>query len=263
MAITDKTRKILWGRSGNRCTTCRRELVIDATSADDESVVGEECHIVSRQGQGPRHDSNFPEEHIDDPENLVLLCRVHHKMVDDQFETYTAELLRTLKQNHEKWVSSTLADQVQVPPIRIRRIKENIPPFLTRILSGQEIMNIAGGACGSQFDHEDPASAAEAETIANFLQEVQDWGDMWNEIEAGERVKATFALTEQLHELEKTGLLVFGAREVRRLEGGVQPPSSWPIAMLRVVHANSPGMTPPSSKVEHLQDKGSSPNTTK
>src|SRR5579864_8713753 len=108
MAITDKTRKILWGRSGNRCAICRWELVIDATAADDESVVGEECHITSGRGQGPRYDRSVPDERIDDAENLVLLCRVHHKMVDDQYETYTAELLRNLKQNHEKWVSSAL-----------------------------------------------------------------------------------------------------------------------------------------------------------
>lgn len=239
MAITDKTRKILWGRSGNRCAICRRELVIDATPADDESVVGEECHIISGKGQGPRYDSSLSEERIDDPENLLLLCRVHHKMVDDQHETYTADLLKNLKQNHEKWVSSTLAEQTQVPHVRIRRIKENIPPFLTRVLSGQEIINIAGGAYGSLFDYEEPISAAETEMIADFLQEVQDWAELWDEIEAGERVKATFGLTEKLHQLEEAGLWVFGAREVRKLEGGTQPPSPWPIAILRVVHANN------------------------
>jgi HNH endonuclease len=250
MAITDKTRKILWGRSGNRCAICRRELVIDATPADDESVVGEECHIMSDKGQGPRYDSSLPEEQIDNPENLVLLCRVHHKMVDDQYETYTAELLRDLKQNHEKWVSSALGEQTQVPPIRIRRIRENVPPFLTRVLSGQEIMNIAGGSLGFLFDHEEPVSAAEAEMIACFLQEVQDWAELWDEIEAGERVKASFGLTERLHQLEEAELWVFGAREVRRVEGGTQAPAPWPVAILKVVHANSVKSIRPASKPE-------------
>jgi predicted restriction endonuclease len=87
MPISDKTRKILWGRSGNRCAFCRHELVIDATTADDESVIGEECHILSRKGQGPRYDSSYPSEQLDEAENLILLCRIHHKMVDDQHET--------------------------------------------------------------------------------------------------------------------------------------------------------------------------------
>ena len=54
MPITDKTRKILWGRSGNRCAICKNELVIDATGQDAESVVAEECHIISPRQNGPR-----------------------------------------------------------------------------------------------------------------------------------------------------------------------------------------------------------------
>ncbi|HWP60610.1 MAG TPA: hypothetical protein VNL14_22135 [Candidatus Acidoferrales bacterium] len=66
MAITDKTRKILWGRSGNRCAMCRRELVVEATPTDDESVVGDECHIVSGKGQGPRYDAGFSSDRLDE-----------------------------------------------------------------------------------------------------------------------------------------------------------------------------------------------------
>jgi hypothetical protein len=239
MAISDKTRKILWGRSGNRCGLCRHELVIDATAADSESVVGEECHIVSGKTQGPRYNPTFSGEHLDEPENLILLCRIHHKMVDDQHETYTSEVLLNLKVNHEKWVSSTLAGEPQVPPVRIRRIKENIPPFLVRLTSGSEIMAVVGGAYQSSFDHEEPGSEAGADLFSEFLQEVQDWGESWNEVEAGERVKAAFRLSERLRGLEDAGFWVFGARETRRVEGGVGPSSPWPIAILRLVRADS------------------------
>lgn len=81
---------------------------MDATSLDDESVVGEECHIISGKPGGPRSEPSFPDSEIDGYPNLLLLCRVHHKLVDDQAETYTAELLRQLKQNHETWVSESL-----------------------------------------------------------------------------------------------------------------------------------------------------------
>src|SRR3981189_553583 len=108
MAISDKTRKILWARSGNRCAKCRRQLVEGATRSDTESVVGDECHIVSGQSQGPRSDSSFPAARLDEPDNLILLCRVHHKIVDDQTQTYTVEALRMLKVTQETWVASTL-----------------------------------------------------------------------------------------------------------------------------------------------------------
>ena len=66
MAITDKTRKILWGRSGNLCAICRRELVMDATTKDDESVIGDECHMVAREINGPRGNSPLEISQRDD-----------------------------------------------------------------------------------------------------------------------------------------------------------------------------------------------------
>ena len=40
-----------------------------ATRADPESVVGDECHIVSGKAFGPRYDASFPIEELDEPEN--------------------------------------------------------------------------------------------------------------------------------------------------------------------------------------------------
>lgn len=108
MTITDKMRKLLWGRSGSRCAFCRNELIQDATPQDDESVVGDECHIVSGKSNGPRYDPAFPVDEIDTYANLILLCRVHHKTVDDQPETFTTEILGQLKANHERWVADAL-----------------------------------------------------------------------------------------------------------------------------------------------------------
>jgi hypothetical protein len=82
--------------------------VIDRTETDDESLIGEECHIVARQDDGPRGDPNFPEEKRDRYANLVLLCATHHKMVDDQPGTYTPDALRELKSTHESWVKESL-----------------------------------------------------------------------------------------------------------------------------------------------------------
>ena len=83
MTISDKTRKILWGKSGNQCAKCRIKLVVNATEADDQSLVGEECHIVSSKAGGPRFDPTFPTSRLDEYENLILLCRVDHKTIDD------------------------------------------------------------------------------------------------------------------------------------------------------------------------------------
>ena len=176
MPISEKTRKILWGRSGNRCALCRQPLVVDHTDIDDEAVVGDECHIISARSKGPRHDPAFPTEEIDAPGNLILLCRVHHKMVDDQHATYTVEVLSKLKDNHEAWVRSCLAEET-TPPVRFRRIKENVPSHLFRLTRGTDVTAITGGASAYSFSHDEPKSESEAELIASFLQNAQDWGE--------------------------------------------------------------------------------------
>src|SRR5688572_319939 len=117
MPTTDKNRKILWARSGNRCAICRVQLVVERTAKDSESIVGEECHIISSAPTGPRHEPSFPPEAFDAPDNLILLCAIHHKMIDDQYETYSAPVVRSIKQNHASWVETKLRDEPTVPSV--------------------------------------------------------------------------------------------------------------------------------------------------
>ena len=92
-------------------------------------------------------------------------------MVDDQHETYTVEVLRKLKANHEKWVSSTLTEDKRIGPVRIRRIAGNIPSHLVRLTSGRALFAIVDGAPGYAFEHDEPESETEAELLASFLEE--------------------------------------------------------------------------------------------
>jgi hypothetical protein len=203
-------------------------------------VIGEECHIVSPVGRGPRYDPSLLERDLDDPANLILLCRIHHKMVDDQHETYTIEVLRKLKANHEKWVSSTLTDGKRIDPVRIRRIAGNIPSHLVRLTSGRALFAIVDGASGYAFEHDEPKSETEAELLASFLQEAQDYGELSSDLDAGNRVKAAFRMSALLENLEQAGFWVFGGREVRRLEGGVAAPSPFTVAILQVLRTTNP-----------------------
>ena len=110
MGISLKSHKMLWGRAGNRCAfpNCQQELVMDETGTDDASLIGEECHIVARSPDGPRGDDSYSKDKIDKYANLILMCRVHHKIIDDQPGTYNVAFLGDLKERHEKWVRESL-----------------------------------------------------------------------------------------------------------------------------------------------------------
>lgn len=222
MAISDKTRKILWGNSGNKCALCRTDLVAEPTDYDSESIVGEECHIVSGAPKGPRSDSTFPIEQIDKVSNLLLLCRTHHKVIDDQTETYTAEVLRLLKKNHEKWIKDKLSESPEIKPIKITRKKESIPTNLSIIRTGKELANLATNCIGLYQDYEDDLNDDEVEIVGSFLQEIRDWTDIFSDLEPFQQVRAVKSINDEIQELMQNGFLVFAAVENQILTGGMQ-----------------------------------------
>ncbi len=131
MGIGIKTHKMLWGRSGNMCAypDCKKELVMDETETDDPSVIGEEAHIVARKKDGPRGESDLDIEQRDKYDNLILLCSVHHKIIDDQPKHYTVEKLKEFKKTHEEWIKSTL----QIDPQK-QRDDEVYSTYLDKII---------------------------------------------------------------------------------------------------------------------------------
>ncbi|MFG2825642.1 tetratricopeptide repeat protein [Kitasatospora sp. NPDC048365] len=67
------------------------EWVLDAVIA----------HIRAQRPGGKRHDSSWTREQLDGPENLLLLCPPHHKVIDGvDADAYPVELLESWKRNH-------------------------------------------------------------------------------------------------------------------------------------------------------------------
>jgi hypothetical protein len=98
MGISLKTHKMLWGRAANRSAfpECRHELVMDASETDEESLIGEECHMIARVQNGPRGDSPLASESRDQYDNLILLYDLHHQVIDDQPNTYHVRALKEM-----------------------------------------------------------------------------------------------------------------------------------------------------------------------
>ncbi|MCL1091184.1 hypothetical protein L2744_16560 [Shewanella profunda] len=163
-------------------------------------------------------------------------------MIDDQEETYTASLLHSIKSNHEKWVADKLNDQPQNSPVRIRRIKTEIPTQLPVIYSGKEILNLAMACHGTYSDYSDDLNNEEVDLVGGFIQNVSDWGDIASELELIERIRAAKELDEQIKELSSRGFFVFAATEKQRMEGGINPPSTFLVLHLSVKRCTDPGV---------------------
>lgn len=103
MAISERTLKILFARSGNQCAKpgCSNKIIEDATAADPAAVIGQAAHIIADSDAGPRADPDMPREQRDAEPNLVLLCPTHHVIADRQENTYTVEELTNWKRRHE------------------------------------------------------------------------------------------------------------------------------------------------------------------
>lgn len=222
MAISDKDRRSLWGRSGNRCAICRRELVKSNPNNVDYNI-GEECHIVSSKATGPRHESGW--ENYDNYDNLILLCRNHHKEIDDcnNISLYPKSRLHKIKAEHELWVKETLSGDEQ-------------SDFVKVILSGAELFNVLSGAlkiaCETQDAVTDKESAAYIGTISQSLVE---YLDICSDLDPANVSLVELELQELLEEMIQKGYLLYGNRSsqvVKNYDGSTE---KWPVAVFKIV----------------------------
>jgi hypothetical protein len=81
--------------------------------------------------------------------------------------------------------------------------------------------------------NDEPNDQAELELMSGFHQYVQDWLDIINDVDAGERVKLEFDLVAQVRNLQEAGWMLFGKREKRRIGSG-STGETWPVAIVIV-----------------------------
>lgn len=113
MAISDRTKRLLWSRSGGYCQNpaCNREVFAFFESGD-VSTLGELAHIISQSERGPRGKDSLGRGERDEYENIILLCPICHTLVDKNPEQYPAGTLHQWKRHHEEKIR-----QVFVVPI--------------------------------------------------------------------------------------------------------------------------------------------------
>lgn len=101
--------------------------------------------------------------------------------------------------------------------------------YYNRIRKGNELVAVFQDTSFFRLTHEDPRDSVDAGLMSSFLQNVQDWSEIWSEIDAGARVSAAFSLAKDVEELENAGIWVFGLRTriKYQLPTEAAEPSEW------------------------------------
>ena len=144
MNIRRKAIKLLWGRAGGRCSyiDCNRDLFLEEEDGE-YTILGSTAHIRSAKENGPRYESQYNKDKLNEYENLILLCEIHHKQVDSRPDIYTVEKLVNMKNEHES-------------KIRVDRITESKRVFSSvwrnsKELESTEILGIDRGSSKFSF----------------------------------------------------------------------------------------------------------------
>ncbi|MDC7704050.1 HNH endonuclease signature motif containing protein [Vogesella indigofera] len=114
MSIQQPDIKLLFSKAAGRCSMpdCRMLLSEPSeTHALGNVLFGEICHIIGESKDGPRGNGLLPMEERNRYQNLILLCRNHHAIIDKDPNSWPVERLHKIKDDHEFWVNTTLHAQ--------------------------------------------------------------------------------------------------------------------------------------------------------
>lgn len=231
MSISSKTRKKLWAKSGNRCAICKIEL-FSKEEAGESLNIGEECHVISSKKNGPRHKHGLLD--YDSYDNLLLLCRNHHKEIDTLIDSFPEELLGYMKTNHENWVRRTLGQSID-------NNSESEPRFLSRIISGKELLSLICDSHAYRTDYDEASTDEENEYIGGVLQTLIDYGELSGMgIEQLEKIKIASSLSHLLQDIESKGYFLFAERSVENTQYQGVDVENWAIATLVLKKNDNP-----------------------
>ncbi len=139
----------LWTVSGGRCSFrgCNKLLILN----DDGNFtnIAEKAHIIGHKG--PRYnfaqEYGFTDDDLENVRNLMMMCKDHHKLIDDHPDKYPPDLLFEMKREHEEKVLSwgeikrksiAIIHKRMAPPIRSIEFLETPNKLLIEAIDMQE-----------------------------------------------------------------------------------------------------------------------------
>ena len=129
--ISEKKKIILMGLCGGKCEFrgCNNSVVEDMLTGD-KSNFANYAHIIASSENGPRGNETLSNKLSNDENNIMVLCRNHHKEIDDFPEKYPEELLKKMKKEHEDFIRDLMNIKKENTAIGIKysfNISDRVP----------------------------------------------------------------------------------------------------------------------------------------
>lgn len=150
-APRDSTVRRLFALSMNQCAfpDCSTPILDRNTN----TILAEICHIHAKNKKGLRYDELQTSEERHGFENLILMCSVHHKIIDapENLTEFSADRLREIKTEHEQFARD---ENQTLPPLTrsqisdLRRASAYLGEYVTHMDFRQAVLN-AGGQGGN------------------------------------------------------------------------------------------------------------------
>jgi hypothetical protein len=230
--ISAKTRKILWAKAANHCAMCKHTLVEDEGILTGHFVIGEECHIIAQNVDGPRFDPTVSTSLLHSYDNLILLCPTCHTKIDKNVKKYTVARVKELKQNHEAWVHQRLNTSLTTQATELEYLFLNA----SRIKSGQKLISNILGCHSFTHSYEEALSKNESDLIAEFL-EIVTTIDVYEE--SGSIVDLGWELSRLINAIEdKEQYIYVATRELKLMHASWNAPLDWRVAYIVLSRKN-------------------------
>ncbi len=114
----------LWALAAGRCEFhgCNRPVFKSPVTQEHVNIL-EKAHIYSFAEKGPRGHGPLKKNQINDISNLMLVCHDCHKKIDQDKKgiRYSAKLLQTWKQEHEKRIAIVTGVRLVEPRFQSRK----------------------------------------------------------------------------------------------------------------------------------------------
>lgn len=111
--ISEPVKRKLWASSSGYCCnpSCHKELIPIFENGTITSI-DELAHIIAQKKKGARGKDELPLSQRDEFENLIVLCPSCHTMVDKNPQTFTVDVLKKWKKDHENSIKNLMSSPV-------------------------------------------------------------------------------------------------------------------------------------------------------